>query len=90
MIDKQRAKSDPEAFEVWEENWPAIEMFLRIQTQWVFAGMGSIVGLNYQSLEFLFRIYEVKNPVELLEEIQEIERGVLDVLKREAEEKNGP
>jgi len=20
--------------EVWEENWPAVEMFLRVQTQW--------------------------------------------------------
>jgi len=52
-------------------------MFLRLSTQWVYAGMGVIVGLNYQSVEFLFKIYEVKDPKQMLEDLRAIETGAL-------------
>ncbi len=71
-------------FRVFPENWPAIEMFMRLQTQWVIAGMGTVVGLNYQSVDFLFTIYEVKNKRELFEDIKHIELGALAVLKENA------
>lgn len=60
-------------------------MFLRLQTQWLFAGMGSIVGLNYQSIEFLFKLYKVKNPRRMLADLREIETGVLEAMSRSRE-----
>lgn len=42
--------------------------------------MGGWVGLNYQSVEFLFKIFKVKNRRELWEDLSEIERGALSVL----------
>lgn len=36
---------EPEV-EVWEENWPAIQLFMRYRTQWRM-GMGGPVGLDY-------------------------------------------
>ena len=63
-------------FEVWEENWEAVMMFLKMQTQWN-VSMRGLVGLNYQALETLIRLYHVKEPVELFEKVQVIERAAL-------------
>ena len=63
-------------FEVWEENWEAVMMFLRMQTQWN-VSMNGLIGLNYQALETLIRLYHVKQPVELFEKVQVIERAAL-------------
>ena len=63
-------------FEVWEENWEAVMMFLRMQTQWN-VSMNGLIGLNYQALETLIRFYHVKEPVELFEKVQVIERAAL-------------
>jgi len=62
--------------EVWEDNWEAVMMFLRMQTQWN-VSMSGLVGLNYQALETLMRLYHVKEPVELFEKVQVIERAAL-------------
>ena len=74
--------TEEETFEVWPENWKAVEMFLRLQTQWVVGGMGSLIGLNYQSVSILFEVYKVKNRRKMLEQIQAIERGALDAIGR--------
>lgn len=60
--------------------------FLRVQTQWNVGASGA-VGLNYQSVEFLFKIYKVKNQKKLLRELREIEMGALDALRRKSEDK---
>ena len=65
-----------EDFEVWDENWEAVMMFLRMQTQWN-VSMNGLVGLNYQALETLIRLYHVKEPIELFERVQVIERAAL-------------
>jgi hypothetical protein len=70
--------------EVWEENWVSVEMFLRLQTQWR-VGMNGLLGLDYLAAEWLFRLYSVKEPASLLEDLQVMEAAVLTaVAKREA------
>ena len=74
-------------FEVWEENWEAVMMFLRLQTQWSVT-MGGYVGLKYEVLlgaGGLMSLYDVDNPRELLEEIQVMEAAALSELNK----KNG-
>ena len=65
-----------EDFEVWDENWEAMMMFLRMQTQWN-VSMSGLVGLNYQALETLIRLYKIEEPLELFERVQVIERAAL-------------
>jgi len=65
-----------EDFEVWDENWEAMMMFLRMQTQWN-VSMNGLVGLNYQALETLIRLYKIEEPLELFERVQVIERAAL-------------
>lgn len=62
--------------EVWEENWPAVEMFLRVQTQWR-TTMNGILGLDYGALAWLFKMYAVEDPRSLLEDLQVMEAAAM-------------
>lgn len=63
-------------FEVLPENWPTIQMFLRVQTQWRTA-MNGLVGLDYGAVEWLFRLYAVDDPRTLLEGLQVMEAAAI-------------
>ena len=78
IVDLQSHESSNE-FEVWEENWEILEMFMRMQTQWV-VGMSGAVGLSYPSLEWLCKLYSVKDPVAVFEGVQVMEMAALAVL----------
>lgn len=69
------------AFEVWEENWTAVEMFMRCQTQWR-TSMGGAIGLDYGAVEWLLRLYEVKDQRSVLEDLQVMEAAALNVLNK--------
>lgn len=66
-------------FEVLEENWQTVALFMRLQTQWV-PSMGGMLGLNYQSVDFLFRIEGIENQREMLADLQIMEVAALQVL----------
>lgn len=71
----------PEDFEVWEENWPVVEMFLRAQTQWR-TTMNGLLGLDYGAVAWLLRLYEVEDQRALLEDLQVMEAAVLVVFQK--------
>lgn len=75
MIDS-REKGEQE-FKVLKENWRSVQMFLKLSTQWVWAGMGDRAGLNYQSLEFLLKLYPTKKRRRIFEDIQIMELAAL-------------
>jgi len=85
----QRKQAAPiqQHYEVWEENWESLMMFLRMQTQWNVT-MGGYVGLRYEVLlgaGGLMSLYDIENPRELLEDIQVMEAAALVELNK----KNG-
>jgi hypothetical protein len=80
-INAMRKAAKAAQFEVWEENWETVVMFMRMQTQWN-ASMGGVTGLNYSSLEYLCRLYSVKDPVSLFEGIQVMEVTALASLNK--------
>lgn len=63
-------------FEVWEENWPVLDMFLRCQTQWR-TTMGGLLGLDYGAVAWLFMMYEVEDQRSLLEDLQVMEAAAM-------------
>jgi len=63
-------------FEVWEENWPAMVMFMRCQTQWR-TTMSGVLGLDYAAVAWLFMMYEVEDQRSLLEDLQVIEAAAM-------------
>ncbi|WP_404462902.1 DUF1799 domain-containing protein [Vreelandella aquamarina] len=72
-------------FEVWEEHWPALELFLAMRTQWrVVAGMG---GAHHQGIDYTalyghpkFARLGFDEQDSLLAQIQHIEAGAVEVL----------
>nr|BAR27013.1 unnamed protein product [uncultured Mediterranean phage uvMED] len=73
----------PEDFEVWPDNWPAVEMFLRCQTQWRTTSAG-VCGFDYVALEWLFRLYEVEDQPTVLENLQVMEAAAVKILNKES------
>ena len=73
------AQNKPEHCEVWEENWDIVLMFIRMSTQW-HTSMAGLTGLNYPSLEWLCKLYTVKDPVAIFEGVQVMEMAALAVL----------
>ena len=78
-----------EHFEVWEENWDAVMMFLRMQTQWS-VSMAGYVGLKYEVLlgsGGLFDLYNVKDRRDVLERLQILEAAALSELRKRSDGK---
>ena len=61
---------------MWEENWPAVEMFLRVQTQWR-TTMNGLLGLDYGAVAWLFKMYAVEDQRALLEDLQVMEAAAM-------------
>ena len=77
-------KQESTDFEVWEENWEAVQMFLRAQTQWN-VSMDGLVGLKYEVLlgsGGLFDLYNVENRTDVLERLQLMEATALTELRK--------
>lgn len=83
--------SSPEVtpqFEVWEENWEIVSMFLRMQTQWN-TTMAGYLGLKYEVLLLaggLMDLYSVEDRVSMLEGLQVMEAAALSELSKKKED----
>ena len=82
-INAMRKAAKNAAFEVWEENWEIVEMFLRLQTQWR-VGIAGPTGLDYAALEWLCRLYSVKDPATLFEGLQLMEVTALSCFNKKS------
>ena len=70
-------------FEVLAENWEAVQMFMRCQTQWR-VGMAGPIGLDYGAVNWLLRLYEVEDQRSVLEDLQTMEAAVLVTMSKRA------
>jgi hypothetical protein len=88
-LPKQKKKESSD-FEVWEENWETVQMFLRAQTQWN-VSMDGLVGLKYEVLlgsGGLFDLYNVENRTDVLERLQVMEATALTELRKRSNGKS--
>lgn len=79
IVQAAQEASPTRDFEVLDENWQTVAIFMRLQTQWV-PSMGGLLGLNYQSVDFLFRIEGIENQRDMLADLQVMEVAALQVL----------
>lgn len=70
-------------FEVWEENWEAVQIFMRLSTQWRYGGMGSVIGLDYPSIESVLRMLRIKERAAMLDQLRVMEMAALRVLNKD-------
>ena len=73
-------------FEVWEENWESVMIFIKMMTQWR-TTMGGVIGLDYSVLQMLFELYDIDNRKEIFENIQVMEQEALIHMNKEAKTK---
>jgi hypothetical protein len=61
---------------VWPENWSAVELFMRCQTQW---RHNPVTGksLAYEVLLAMGKTYKVKNLPAVIEDVQVIEYTII-------------
>ena len=70
-------------FLVFEENWDAIDLFLKVQTQWRVGSLGNLFGLCYADVISIGRLYETPNLSEVFKDIQLLEITVMGLLNKE-------
>jgi len=81
QIAAAKAEVVEDHFEVWEVNWEIVMMFIRLSTQWT-VSMSGLTGLNYSSLEYLCKLYGVKDERVLFEGIQIMEMSALSCMNK--------
>lgn len=75
--------SQPDLFEVWEENWPVLELFLKLQTQWR-VGMNGLIGMDYCAVAWVLKLMTPEDQhLSLLEDLQIMEGAVLSVIAKQ-------
>ena len=67
-------------FAVWPENWDALELFLRCQTQWR-TSVGGVTGLDYSSVLGLVNMYAYSK--ETFEDLQIMEAKAIELLNKQ-------
>ncbi|WP_186169789.1 DUF1799 domain-containing protein [Burkholderia gladioli] len=88
-IETASALVDNAAFEVYEENWEAVKVFIAASTQWRIVGVGGFshaslvhTGLDYVALEAVMRMHGVPRSrrAAVFEQVRVLEEGALDAL----------
>ena len=81
-------EDEDDDFVVFYDAWRAVELFFKVQTQWL-CSMDGIIGLNYASVIEVIKLHEKnkKKRIDLLDEVSAFERGYLKAV-REKREKN--
>jgi hypothetical protein len=82
-------KSAPEDLEVWVENEDALEVFLAMATQWRYAPLGGIVGMDYPSLNSVMDMLCIEGRKDMFFFIRLMESAALEVINAESKVKNG-
>jgi len=89
VIQAARDKSKPVDldFHVWEENWPAVSLFLGLSTQWVVQlGMAGLVylGLNYVAVKSTVELELIPQEQwpDLFHGLRVMERAALPLLNK--------
>lgn len=65
---------------VWPENWPALCLFLRLQTQWTRDAMGRREGLRYEAAEAAMNLMGTTDRPTLFDHLVEMEHAALEAL----------
>ncbi len=69
-------------FHVFEENAPAVEMFVRCDTQWR-TSFNGITGLDYAAVKAVLEIFEVEDKKRLMDDIRIMEVAALTEINKE-------
>lgn len=86
-IGAQASDLPQEVTDVWPENWPVVELFASLQTQWA-EGPRGLIGLRYEVLPAVLDLQGVAPEArrDLFDGLRVMENEVLTVLRQPAED----
>ncbi len=64
--------------DLWPDNYPAWELWIRVQTQWRVAPSGDLIGLDYSALYQVAKSLDIEMTRANLEKIQALEVWTLN------------
>lgn len=70
----------PKAFEVWVENWPAVELFCACSDDWHKDKRGQYLSINKVALGSVMAMFEIENKKAMLFDILAMQDAALGVL----------
>lgn len=70
---------------VWPENWPVLELFLCVCSQWRSGPMGGALGLDYAAVDVVIRRRALEVTPEQFQGLQIMERAVQQEWGRQRE-----
>ena len=75
---------EPEEFEVWADNWPALSIFLDCATQWQYLDGGYAAGLRYEAVKVVMQAHGIRKAerLDMLTDIRTCERAALEAWSR--------
>lgn len=75
----------PNEYEVWPENWDALQLFLACSTQWRYSGMtGAPTGLDYTAVMAVLPMYS-DVPRDTMDRVRILEATALRELRKQRE-----
>ena len=72
----------PGDLEVWDDCWESAMMFLRMTNDWTYAGTGSRIGMNKQTLQWYMEVHEVEDKKGVLDDLQVMEQHALKLMNK--------
>lgn len=81
------AEAEDDAFEVWPENWPSVQVFAALATQWQIAGglLGSrVLGLHYPSIQTVMWAHQIRacDRRAMFDDMRVMEAAALNVMNK--------
>ena len=67
---------------MWPENWPALQLFIRCQTQWRH-GFNGPTGLDYGAVVAMANLYQTSDLPRVMDDLQIMESEILVQLSKE-------
>lgn len=67
----------PADLAVLPENWDAVRLFMRLQSQWKVAPMGGLIGLDYAAAEVVMRLLRIEDAAGTFARLQTMEYACL-------------
>lgn len=74
-------------FEVWPENWDALEAFCAMATQWRVNPFGGVAGLDYVALNAVMDILGLRERKDVFQAVRVMESAALPILNKSGETK---
>ncbi|MDB6061568.1 MAG: hypothetical protein JWM78_1671 [Verrucomicrobiaceae bacterium] len=69
-------------FEIDEENWIALLVFIAMETQWRHSNHGAVFGLDYTALSAVMHLQKIRDKPEVFRRVQIMERAALPLLNK--------